>query len=203
MSIAASTAPRRIFTSDNTAGASPEIVQAVTAATAGQDLPYGADRFTASASARFAEIFERDIDVLPVSTGSAANAPSLAALTPPWGSVLCHRDSHINTDECGAPEFFTGGAKLVPLSGDDARIDSAQLRTAATRKVGDVHSVQPSVLSITQATETGALYTPDEIRDLARIAKDADLRVHVTPPPRERGGFSLCRLGGATDQPGP
>ncbi|MDQ1051490.1 low specificity L-threonine aldolase [Streptomyces sp. V4I2] len=179
MSIAAPTAPQRIFTSDNTAGASPEIVQAVTAAAAGQDLPYGADRFTASARARFAEIFERDVDVLPVSTGSAANALSLAALTPPWGSVLCHRDSHINTDECGAPEFSTGGAKLVSLSGDDARIDPAQLHAAATRKVGDVHSVQPSVLSITQATETGALYTPDEIRDLARIAKDSGLRVHM------------------------
>ncbi|MDQ0578413.1 threonine aldolase family protein [Streptomyces rishiriensis] len=179
MSVTATATPQRIFTSDNTAGASPEIVQAVTSAAVGQDLPYGADRFTAGAGARFAEIFERDVDVLPVSTGSAANALSLAALTPPWGSVLCHRDSHINTDECGAPEFFTGGAKLVPLAGDDARIDPDQLRAAAMRKVGDVHSVQPSVLSITQATETGALYTPDEIRDLARIAKDAGLRVHM------------------------
>ncbi|WP_405764109.1 low specificity L-threonine aldolase [Streptomyces sp. NBC_00080] len=179
MNVLASTTPQRIFTSDNTAGACPEIVQAVTAAAAGQDLPYGADRFTASARARFAEIFDRDVDILPVSTGSAANALSLAALTPSWGSVLCHRDSHINTDECGAPEFFTGGAKLVPLSGDDARIDPAHLRAAATRKIGDVHSVQPSVLSITQATETGALYTLHEIRDLARIAKDAGLRVHM------------------------
>jgi threonine aldolase len=179
MSVTAPAAPKRIFTSDNTAGACPEIVQAVTAAAADQDLPYGADRFTASARARFAEIFERDVDVLPVSTGSAANALSLAALTPPWGSVLCHRDSHINTDECGAPEFFTNGAKLVPLPGDDARIDPAQLRSAATRKIGDVHSVQPSALSITQATETGALYTPDEIHALTHIAKDAGLSVHM------------------------
>lgn len=107
-------ATQRIFTSDNTAGASPEIVRAVADAARGQDLPYGADRHTAGARARFAEVFGRDVDVLPVSTGSAANALSLAALTPPWGSVLCHRDSHVNTDECGAPEFFTGGAKLVP-----------------------------------------------------------------------------------------
>ncbi|GGS91752.1 threonine aldolase family protein [Streptomyces violaceus] len=179
MSVAAPSPPQRIFTSDNTAGACPEIVQAVTGAAGGQDLPYGADPFTAGARARFAEIFEREVDVLPVSTGSAANALSLAALTPPWGSVLCHRDSHINTDECGAPEFFTNGAKLVALPGDDARIDPDRLRTAATRKAGDVHSVQPSVLSITQATETGALYTPDEIRALAGIAKDAGLRVHM------------------------
>ncbi|MEV7086747.1 low specificity L-threonine aldolase [Streptomyces sp. NPDC093085] len=168
-----------IFTSDNTAGVSPEIVRAVAAAAGGQDLPYGADRHTASARARFAEIFERDVDILPVSTGSAANALSLAALTPPWGSVLCHRDSHVNTDECGAPEFFTGGAKLVPLPGDDARIDPEALRAAATRKAGDVHSVQPSALSLSQATETGALYTPGQVRALARTAKDAGLRVHM------------------------
>ncbi|WP_435607082.1 threonine aldolase family protein [Streptomyces ardesiacus] len=181
MTITASTAPgtQHIFTSDNTAGASPEIVQAVTAAAAGQDLPYGADRHTSSVRARFAEIFERDVDVLPVSTGSAANALSLAALTPPWGSVLCHRDSHINTDECGAPEFFTSGAKLVSLPGDDAKIDVEQLHAAANRKVGDVHSVQPSVISITQATETGALYTLEEIRSLGLVAKDAGLRVHM------------------------
>ncbi|MGW7262273.1 threonine aldolase family protein [Streptomyces sp. NPDC054842] len=179
MNVLTSTTPQRIFTSDNAAGASPEIVQAVTTAAVGQELPYGADRFTASARARFAEVFEREVDILPVSTGSAANALSLAALTPPWGSVLCHRDSHINTDECGAPEFFTGGAKLVPLLGDDARIDPAQLHAAATRRIGDVHSVQPSVLSITQATETGALYTLGEVRELARIAKDAGLRVHM------------------------
>ncbi|MFD9236929.1 threonine aldolase family protein [[Kitasatospora] papulosa] len=172
-------ATQRIFTSDNTAGASPEIVRAVADAARGQDLPYGADRHTAGARARFAEVFGRDVDVLPVSTGSAANALSLAALTPPWGSVLCHRDSHVNTDECGAPEFFTGGAKLVPLSGDDAKIDVEQLRVAAHRRAGDVHSAQPSVVSITQATETGALYSLDEIRGLSQVAKEAGLRVHM------------------------
>ncbi|MGI5461252.1 threonine aldolase family protein [Streptomyces sp. CA-249302] len=170
MSITAPAAPRRIFTSDNTA---------VTAAATGQDLPYGADQLTASARARFTDVFEHDVDILPGSTGSAANALSLATLTPPWGSVLCHRDSHITTDECGAPEFYTGGAKLVPLPGDDARIDPGALHTAAHRKTGDVHSVQPSALSISQATETGTLYTPDEIRELARTAKDAGLRVHM------------------------
>ncbi|MFI8074228.1 beta-eliminating lyase-related protein [Streptomyces sp. NPDC086033] len=118
-----------------------------------------------------AEIFGCDVDVLPVSTGSAANALSLAALTPPWGSVLCHRDSHINTDEGGAPEFFTSGAKLVSLPGDDAKIGVEQLHAAANRKVGDVHSVQPSVVSITQATETGALYNLAEIRSLGLVAR--------------------------------
>jgi threonine aldolase len=103
----------------------------------------------------------------------------LAALTPPWGSVLCHRDSHINNDECGAPEFFTGGAKLIALGGENAKIDANELQAAVHRKVGDVHSVQPSVLSLTQATETGAVYTPAEIGHLAGIAKHAGLRVHM------------------------
>jgi threonine aldolase len=172
-------APYRCFTSDNTAGGAPEIIAAVAAAASGQAPPYGTDSWTLSAQRRFSELFDCDVDVLPVSTGSAANALSLAALTPPWGSVLCHRDSHINNDECGAPEFFTGGAKLVALGGENAKIDANELQAAVHRKVGDVHSVQPSVLSLTQATETGAVYTPAEIGHLACIAKRAGLRVHM------------------------
>jgi threonine aldolase len=169
----------RCFTSDNTAGGAPEILAAVVAAASGQASPYGTDSWTLSARRRFSEIFDCDVDLLPVCTGSAANALSLAALTPPWGSVLCHRDSHINNDECGAPEFFTGGAKLIALGGENAKIDADELQAAVHRKVGDVHSVQPSVLSLTQATETGALYTPAEIGHLACIAKRAGLRVHM------------------------
>ncbi len=173
--------PHRSFTSDNVASGAPEIIAAVAAAASGQAPPYGADTWTLSARRRFSEIFDRDVDLLPVSTGSAANALSLAALTPPWGSVLCHRDSHINNDECGAPEFFTGGAKLVALDGEDAKIDADELQAAVRHKVGfgDVHSVQPSVLSLTQAIETGAVYTPAEIEHLAGIAKHAGLRVHM------------------------
>ena len=169
----------RCFTSDNTAGGSPEILAAVVAAASGQASPYGTDSWTLSARRRFSQIFDCEIDLLPVCTGSAANALSLAALTPPWGSVLCHRDSHINNDECGAPEFFTGGAKLIALGGENAKIDADELQAAVHRKVGDVHTVQPSVLSLTQATETGAVYTPAEIGHLACIAKQAGLRVHM------------------------
>jgi threonine aldolase len=169
----------RSFTSDNTAGGAPEIIAAAAAAASGQAPPYGTDSWTSSARRRFSEVFECDVDLLPVSTGSAANALCLAALTPPWGSVLCHRDSHINNDECGAPEFFTGGAKLVALGGENAKIDASELQAAVHRKVGDVHSVQPSVVSLTQATETGSVYSPAEIGYLARIARRAGLRVHL------------------------
>lgn len=171
--------PTREFTSDNTAGGAPEIIVAVASAASGQAPPYGIDSWTSSARRRFTEVFDSDLDLVPVSTGSAANALSLAALTPPWGSVLCHRDSHINNDECGAPEFFTGGAKLVALGGENAKIDPDELQAAVHRKVGDVHSVQPAVLSLTQATEMGAVYTPAEINHLATIAKRAGLRVHL------------------------
>ncbi|KUO08282.1 threonine aldolase family protein [Streptomyces sp. DSM 15324] len=173
------TTPARIFSSDNTAGASPEIVEAVTRAAAGQARPYGADDLTAGVRRRLGEIFEREVDLLLVSSGTAANALSLAALTPPWGSVLCHRDSHVNNDECGAPEFYTAGAKLVPLGGEDAKIDPAELRAAVRHKAGDVHSVEPSVVSLTQATETGAVYTPDEIGALGSLAREAGLRLHL------------------------
>ncbi|WP_460062713.1 threonine aldolase family protein [Streptomyces sp. YKOK-I1] len=173
------TTPARIFSSDNTAGASPEIVEAVTRAAAGQARPYGADDLTVGVRRRLGEIFEREVDVLLVSSGTAANALSLAALTPPWGSVLCHRDSHINNDECGAPEFYTAGAKLVPLGGEDAKIDAGELRAAVRHKAGDVHSVEPSVVSLTQATETGAVYTLDEIGTLGSLAREAGLRLHM------------------------
>jgi len=161
------------------AGASPEIARAVADAAAGQVLPYGNDPYTERARRRLGEIFERDVDVFPVSTGSAANGLSLAALTPPWGSVLSHPESHINTDECGAPEFFTDGAKLVGVPGPDSKIDPDALETAVRRRAGDVHSVQPSVVSISQATESGSVYTLEEIRRLSGIAEDAGLRVHM------------------------
>src|SRR6201987_2025675 len=169
----------RSFTSDNTAGGAPEIIAAVAAAASGQAPPYGTDSWTLSTRRRFSEIFDCDVDLCPVSTGSAANALSLAALTPPWGSVLGHRDSHINNDECGAPEFFTGGAKLIALGGENAKIDADELQAAVHRKGGDVRSCNPPVWSLTQAPEPGAVTPPPEIAPLACIAKQAGLRVHM------------------------
>ncbi|MYU22639.1 low specificity L-threonine aldolase [Streptomyces sp. SID8352] len=167
------------FLSDNMAGASPEMVRAVADAAAGQAPPYGRDPLTEAVRHRLSAVFERKASVFLVNTGSAANALGLAALTRPWSGVLCHPASHINNSECGAPEFFTDGAKLLAVPGDDSKIDPDALERAARHRAGDVHSVQPSVLSISQATESGSVYTLGEIHRLAGIAKDAGLRVHM------------------------
>jgi threonine aldolase len=143
------------FTSDNIAGASPEVIEALAASSAGQASPYGADDLTARVELKLSEIFEREVDVFLVPTGTAANALCLSAMTPPWGNIYCHPASHINNDECGAPASYTNGAKLVAVDGQSAKMDSASLRSAARVKVGDVHSTQPSCASITQATEEG------------------------------------------------
>lgn len=173
------TPPAKMFASDNAAGASAEIVDAVAAVSMEAHLAYGNDPVTAAAGERVAEVFGTDVDVHCVSTGSAANSLALSALTRPWGSILCHRSAHIEVDECGGPEFFTGGAKLVLLDGDDGKIDPGELRRAVRHRAGDVHSVQPQVLSLTQATETGSVYSLDEIHTLTGIARDAGLRTHL------------------------
>ena len=116
---------------------------------------YTNDELSQRLQRKVSDIFEHEVSVFLVSTGSAANALSLATLTPPWGSVLTHVEAHINRDECGAPEFYTNGAKLVQLSGTQGKIDLVALKAQSCRMVGDVHSVQPSSVSISQATELG------------------------------------------------
>src|SRR5438067_11616552 len=118
------------FASDNTAGVAPEILAAIARANEGFALAYGNDACTARVEQCFAEIFEREVAVFLVPTGTAANALAIAHLSPPWGAVLCHADSHIATDECGAPEFFGGGLKLIGLKGDGAKVSAATLRAA-------------------------------------------------------------------------
>lgn len=168
------------FASDNYAGAAPQILEALAACNAGAAKPYGADEASGRVAVRLAEVFERPVEVLLVPTGTAANALSLSLLTPPWGAVLCHPSSHINTDECGAPEFFTHGAKLLALGdGADAKLDAALVQGAAQCKIGDVHAVQPSCVSITQATEVGSVYTPSEVAEIGAACKAAGLKLHM------------------------
>lgn len=168
------------FASDNTAGAAPEILAALAEANAGAALGYGADPWTDRLENRLNEIFERDCAVLLVGTGTAANALALAALTPPWGATFAHRCAHIEIDECGAPDFYSGGAKLLLLDGAHGRIEPETLRDALPDQLcGGVHRNRPSALSLTQATEAGTLYEVDQIGALAEIARGAGLRVHM------------------------
>jgi threonine aldolase len=167
------------FVSDNAYGASPEILAAMNAAAAGTATSYGEDEWTARLERRVADIFEHEVAVFPVVTGTAANALILSQLCPPYGAVLTHEKSHIAVDECGAPEFFCGGAKLALLKGAGAKLEPDAVLAGAAQFSSGVHSVKPSVLSITQATELGTIYTPGEIAALAEMARGQGLRLHM------------------------
>lgn len=168
------------FCSDNVTGVCPEIMAAITAANEGSAMPYGADEYSQRLEAKFSEIFETPVSVFPVLTGSAANALALSAFTPPFGAIYCHSESHINIDECGAPEFYTGGAKLVTLNSTDCQIHPSDLSaTLARAGAGVVHHVQPVAVSITQATEAGTVYFQEQISDIADIARAHNLYLHM------------------------
>tara|TARA_R110002072_G_scaffold22507_12_gene78992 strand:- start:3162 stop:4220 length:1059 start_codon:yes stop_codon:yes gene_type:complete len=167
------------FASDNVTGASPEVMAALLAANDDSAMPYGNDPWSARVTEKLHEIFENDaILVYPVATGTASNALALACLTPSFGAIYCHRLAHINVDECGAPELFTNGAKLVPIAGPQGKLTPEGLAGAVTGK-GVVHSVQPAALSLSQVTETGAVYSLEEIRALTALARDQGLKVHM------------------------
>jgi threonine aldolase len=167
------------FCSDNTTGAAPEILAAIIAHNDGQALPYGRDDFTKGVEAGIAALFEIQADVFLVATGTAANALCLSVMTPPFGSVFCHAEAHIECDECGAPEFFTGGAKLVLLDSDDGKIPAADLEALLAVPDHGVHHVQPRVVSLTQSTECGTVYSLDEIRAITDLAHAHGLKVHM------------------------
>jgi threonine aldolase len=166
------------FKSDNVTGIAPEILAALAAANAGAAASYGEDAVTRRLERRFAELFEREVAVFPVATGTAANALALATVTPPWGVVFCHEESHVDTDECGAPEFFTGGAKLAALPGAAAKLTPAAIEARLHGK-GVVHHAQPAAISITQATEAGTVYSPDEVTALGALARRHGLVLHM------------------------
>ena len=168
------------FASDNTAPASPEILAALQAVNQGVVKSYGADPATACFRVHMNEVFGREVLAHPVATGTGANALSLATLVRPYGAVICHEEAHIATDECGAPEFYMGGAKLVTLPGDDGKITPAQIDAVMARAIdGGVHFVLPEAVSITQATEWGTVYTPDEIAALSAACRRHGLKLHM------------------------
>ena len=168
------------FTSDNSHGVSEPILRALARANEGTAESYGADALSAAVEKAFCALFEREVAVIQVATGTAANALAIAAYTPPYGAVLCHRDSHVMTDECGAGEFYSGGAKLAGLDGEACKIAPATLSAALARMPGgDQHRTPPALLSLTQASEAGTLYSAEEIAILAKIAHERGLAVHM------------------------
>jgi threonine aldolase len=168
------------FASDNAAGVAPPILDAILRANEGYALAYGADTVTARVKELFSEVFERELEVFLVATGTAANALAIAQLAPPWGAVLCHREAHIAVDECGAPEFFGGGLKLVGLTGEAGKITPGVLKEAlAGGPWGGPHHMTPAVLSLPQATEAGTVYRPAEVAALAALAHEQGLSVHM------------------------
>ncbi len=169
--------PARSFASDNNAGIHPDVLKAVARANAGHAVGYGDDPYTRAAIAKFKRHFGTDVEVFLVFNGTAANCLSLKALTESYQAVICTNAAHIHTDECGAPEKFTG-CKLVLIDAPDGKL-TVESVSHAYHGIGDQHHVQPKVISITQATELGTVYKPKEIRDLARFAHERDMFLHM------------------------
>ena len=168
------------FRSDNVASAAPEIVDAMVAAARVSATPYGGDPVTEGLEPAFSELFETEVRVFPAVTGTAANALAVAALTPPWGVIYAAHAAHVQNDECGAPEFMTGGAKVTGIEERFGKIRATALEaTLAAAGAGEVHWSQPACLSLTQPTEMGQVYTPDELSGLIAIARRHGLAVHM------------------------
>jgi len=166
------------FFSDNAAPVCSEVLAAI--ADANQlDTAYDGDRWSKSLDARFSELFDTDVRALWVPSGTSANALALAALCPPHGSVVCHRDAHIQNDECGAPEFYTCGAKLVIAEGEGAKLTPDSIGAALATIRNDVHQVQPHAISITNATEYGLVYRPDDVAAIGALARARGLGLHM------------------------
>jgi threonine aldolase len=186
-------ATRKDFSSDNITGVAPAILEALARASAGTVHSYGADPYSERLTAIASEVFGRAVTIVPVATGTAANAIALSALARPWQAVYCPQSAHVNTDECGAPEFFSGGAKLLGLPTDDGRLRRGQVTEAVAfaRSMG-VHHVEPAAVTISQATEWGTVYSLDAVAGLCEEAHGLGLRVHMDGA---RFANALARLG--------
>lgn len=167
-----------IFASDNTAGICPEAWTALADANEGHVPSYGDDHWTAEASDKFREIFDTDCEVFFCFNGTAANSMTLASLCKSYHGIICHERAHIETDECGGPEFFSNGTKILLVGGDDGKVDVDQISEVVGRRT-DIHFSKPRVVSITQATELGTVYTPEEVKAVGETARKLNLLFHM------------------------
>jgi threonine aldolase len=205
-------APRRLqFASDNYAGICPEAWQAMAEAKDGFAVSYGDDPWTAKACDVLRDFFETDCEVFFVFTGTAANSLALASLCHSYHSVICHETAHVETDECGASEFFSNGTKLLTVGGPHGKVDPLAVEHTVSKR-SDIHYPKPKVLTITQPTELGTLYTPAEMTGLHGLTRRLGLKLHVdgarfanavaalNVAPKEltwRAGVDVLTLGGA------
>ena len=166
------------FFSDNAAPVHSAVLAALASANV-LDTAYDGDGWSKQLDARFSELFETEVRALWVPSGTSANCLALAALCPPYGGVVCHRDAHIQNDECGAPEFYTHGAKLMLGEGDGAKLTPDSIRKVIDAIANDVHRVQPHAISITNATEYGCVYTPAEVAAIGDLARERGLGFHM------------------------
>jgi threonine aldolase len=171
-------APRRHFASDNNAGICPEAWAALAEANADHASGYGDDPWTARAADLLRQLFETDCEVFFVFNGTSANSLALASLGQSYHSVVCHEVAHVETDECGAPEFFSNGMKVLTVSGPDGKVRPEALERVVRRR-DDIHYPKPRAVSVTEATELGTVYTPDELKALWATARSLGLRVHM------------------------
>lgn len=168
------------FASDNWSGAADAIASSLSRHASGMSPAYGASDLDLRLEQRFSDLFETEVAVFFVGTGTAANSLALSAVNRPGGYVLCHRDAHLIEDECGAPEFFTSGARLAPVKGDRGKVSPRDLRKQLNRfNPNFVHHGQPMAVSITQATEVGTVYSLDEIRSISQITQKHELPLHM------------------------
>jgi threonine aldolase len=181
------------FRSDNETPVAEPVLRAIIDANEGTAFAYAEDRWSLRLDEAFSELFATNVRVLPVPTGTVANAIALACVTPPWGAVLCHRNAHIYCDESGAPEFYGHGLRLVTGGGANGKLEPDTLREALRGATGHgVHSYEAAALSLTQCTESGTLYTPGEINALCAIAREAGLATHLDGA---RFGNAVAALG--------
>jgi threonine aldolase len=167
------------FASDNIVGASAPVLQAIVQANAGAMAAYGNDEISRRVRERFNEIFEREVSVFFATTGTAANALALSSAVPPYGLCVCHREAHIIDDECGAPEFFMHGAKLAGLPGVGAKLKADDVAAYLNSLPKAVKQMPPKALSISQVSEGGLVYSPDELAALGQVCRDHGLSFHM------------------------
>ena len=168
----------RNFASDNNAGVCPEAWEAMRSVNSGHSVAYGDDHYTAEVCNLFRELFETDCEVFFTFNGTAANSLALAAMCRSYHSVLCHSLSHVETDECGAPEFYSGGSKILLIEGENGKVTPGQVESLAHKRT-DLHFPKPRVLSLTQATEVGTVYSKEDLRELGAITHGLNLRIHM------------------------